>query len=291
MDSQPQPQPPTHNSYLPHYTPPQVAHHEWRTATNSAAYLIPSLSTLAATTPSLKLLDIGCGSGTISTSLASLLPTGSVTATDISPAILARAADLAAQAGVANISFQEADIYALPFEDATFDVVHASMVLSHLSDPVRAYREMLRVTKPNGGLVANRESDLRMWSYYPALPGLRRAHEVLLATTEAGGGNVDAGARLVAWAMRAGVGRERIEVSMGTWMYSSVEERRMWGEFGFFYLLWVVWEVARLTICKALEWGIATEADFEEMAEAWAKWQAAEDACHGMMHGEILIRK
>jgi len=42
---------------------------------------------------------------------------------------------------------------------------------------------------------------------------------------------------------------------------------------------------------KALELGIATEADFEEMAEAWAEWQAAEDACHGMMHGEILIRK
>jgi len=42
---------------------------------------------------------------------------------------------------------------------------------------------------------------------------------------------------------------------------------------------------------KALELGIATEADFEEMAEAWAEWQATEDACHGMMHGEILIRK
>ncbi|KAK1077943.1 hypothetical protein LTR33_007659 [Friedmanniomyces endolithicus] len=277
--------PPQHNSYLPLYTPPQVAHHEWRTAANSAAYLLPPLSALATSTPSLKLLDVGCGSGTISTSLAALIPSGSVTATDISPAILARAADLAAQAGVSNIVFQEADIYALPFADGTFDVVHASMVLSHLSDPVGAYREMLRVAKPNGGLVANRESDLRMWSYYPALPGLRRAHEVLLATTREGGGNVDAGAKLVAWAMQAGVGRERIEVSMGTWMYSSVMERRMWGD--------TMAERCRRGggRDKALELGIATEADFEEMAEAWAEWQAAEDACHGMMHGEILIRK
>ncbi|KAK0921270.1 hypothetical protein LTS16_004903 [Friedmanniomyces endolithicus] len=277
--------PPQHNSYLPLYTPPQVAHHEWRTAANSAAYLLPSLSALATSTPSLKLLDVGCGSGTISTSLAALIPSGSVTATDISPAILARAADLAAQAGVSNIVFQEADIYALPFADGTFDVVHASMVLSHLSDPVGAYREMLRVAKPNGGLVANRESDLRMWSYYPALPGLRRAHEVLLATTREGGGNVDAGAKLVAWAMQAGVGRERIEVSMGTWMYSSVMERRMWGD--------TMAERCRRGggRDKALELGIATEADFEEMAEAWAEWQAAEDAYHGMMHGEILIRK
>ncbi|KAK0355214.1 hypothetical protein LTR02_006580 [Friedmanniomyces endolithicus] len=277
--------PPQHNSYLPLYTPPQVAHHEWRTASNSAAYLLPSLSALATSTPNLRLLDVGCGSGTISTSLAALIPSGSVTATDISPEILARAKDLAAKAGVANISFQEADIYALPFEDGTFDVVHASMVLSHLDDPVQAYREMLRVTRPNGGLVANRESDLRMWSYYPPLPGLRRAHEVLLATTREGGGNVDAGAKLVAWAMEAGVGKEAIEVSMGTWMYSSVEERRMWGD-------------TMVERCrrgggreKALEMGIATEADFESMAEAWAEWQAAEDACHGMMHGEILIRK
>ncbi|KAK1071129.1 hypothetical protein LTR74_003510 [Friedmanniomyces endolithicus] len=277
--------PPQHNSYLPLYTPLQVAHHEWRTASNSAAYLLPSLSALATSTPSLKLLDVGCGSGTISTSLAALIPSGSVTATDISPAILARAADLAAQAGVSNIVFQEADIYALPFADGTFDVVHASMVLSHLSDPVQAYREMLRVTRPNGGLVANRESDLRMWSYYPALPGLRRAHEVLLATTREGGGNVDAGAKLVAWALQAGVGRERIEVSMGTWMYSSVEERRMWGD--------TMAERCRRGggRDKALGMGIATEADFESMAEAWVEWQAAEDACHGMMHGEILIRK
>ncbi|KAK0304273.1 hypothetical protein LTR54_017004 [Friedmanniomyces endolithicus] len=277
--------PPQHNSYLPLYTPPQVAHHEWRTASNSAAYLLPSLSALATSTPSLKLLDVGCGSGTISTSLAALIPSGSVTATDISPTILARAADLAAQAGVTNIVFQEADIYALPFADGTFDVVHASMVLSHLSDPVGAYREMLRVTRPNAGLVANRESDLRMWSYYPALPGLRRAHEVLLATTREGGGNVDAGAKLEAWAMMAGVRREAIEVSMGTWMYSSVEERRMWGD--------TMAERCRRGggRDKALEMGIATEADFESMAEAWAEWQAAEDACHGMMHGEILIRK
>ncbi|KAK0813673.1 hypothetical protein LTR75_004486 [Friedmanniomyces endolithicus] len=106
--------PPQHNSYLPLYTPPQVAHHEWRTASNSAAYLLPSLSALATSTPNLRLLDVGCGSGTISTSLAALIPSGSVTATDISPEILARAKDLAAKAGVANISFQEADIYASP---------------------------------------------------------------------------------------------------------------------------------------------------------------------------------
>ncbi|TKA77691.1 hypothetical protein B0A55_04002 [Friedmanniomyces simplex] len=274
-----------HNPYAPGYAPPQVAHHEWRTAENSAAYLLPSLRTMAASTPHLKLLDVGAGSGTISASLAAYIPLGTVTATDISSDILTRAAEHAKKVGVTNITFQAADIYALPFEDETFDIVHASMVLSHLDDPVQAYREMLRVTKSKGGLVANRESDLRMWSYYPELPGIKQFHEILLATMKAGGGNVDAGARLVAWAMQAGARRERIEAGMGTWMYSTVEERAMWGG--------TIAERIRNGGMreKALEMGIATEADLEAMAQAWAEWQAAEDACHGMMHGEILIWK
>ena len=48
------------------------------------------------------------------------------------------------------------DVYALPFEDDSFDVTHAHQVLQHVADPVAALREMARVTRP-GGIVAARD--------------------------------------------------------------------------------------------------------------------------------------
>ncbi|KAK5747512.1 hypothetical protein LTR17_000153 [Elasticomyces elasticus] len=273
-----------HNAYMPGYAAPQVKHHEWRTAENSAAYLLPTLQATAKASPDLKLLDVGAGSGTISASLAKYMPSGTVTATDISDDILERAEEYAKEEGVYNISFQSADIYKLPFEDNTFDIVHASMVLSHLDAPVQAYQEMLRVVKP-GGIVANRESDLRMWSYYPESAGIKQFHDVLLATTIEAGGSISAGAHLVTWAMQAGAKREQMTATMGTWMYSTPDERRMWGGT-------MAERIKKGGMRdKALQMGIATEADCENMAWGWEEWQGAEDACHGMMHGEILIRK
>lgn len=217
-----------HNAYMPGHT--KVKHHEWRTAENSAAYLLPTLQAMAKANPKLTMLDIGAGSGTITATLAKYMPEGHITAVDISADILKSAEQYAEKHGVREqISFQEADIYALPFEDNSFDIVHASQVLSHLDSPVDAYREMLRVTKP-GGVVANRESDLTMWSYYPELPGIKKYHEVMLAVMKGSGGQYNAGPRLVSWAMQAGAKREQVTASMGTWMYSTPEEREMWGE-------------------------------------------------------------
>jgi methylase of polypeptide subunit release factors len=85
---------------------PQAIHHEWRTASNSAAYLLSALQSNQKTKPYLTLLDVGAGSGTISLTLAQALPSGHVTATDLNPSILLRAAALADGEGVTNIAFQ-----------------------------------------------------------------------------------------------------------------------------------------------------------------------------------------
>ncbi|KAK3669988.1 hypothetical protein LTR78_010160 [Recurvomyces mirabilis] len=267
--------------YIPGYT--QVRHHEWRTATNSAAYLLPVLQQKAATTPNLNLLDIGCGSSTITTSLASYLPAeGKITATDISPEILIKAQAFAEKAGVeSKIHFQTADIYALPFEDGAFDIVHASMVLSHLSDPVAAYKEMLRVTTP-GGVVANRESDLTAWSYHPRLPGIEKFHRCHIAVHEAAKGQTTAGPRTLGWALKAGAKREDVEVGCGTWMYATAEERAIWGG--------SMAERIRTggMTTKIRELNLASEEEIQEMGDAWEEWIATEDACHGSLHrGEL----
>ncbi|KAM5354267.1 hypothetical protein ACJ41O_000917 [Fusarium nematophilum] len=217
-----------HNQYGPGYS--QVKHHEWRTAQNSAAHLLPKLQSLAETNPHLKLLDVGAGSGTITVSLAKYIPQGQITATDLSDEILVRAREYAQSQGVSNIHFQQANVFELPFPDATFDITHAHQVLCHLDAPADAIREMIRVTKP-GGTVSLRESDMQMWCFWPELPGLLKFHEVSSKILLANGGQDKGGRKLVSWALRAGVAREDITASFGTWCYSAPDDRRVWGKY------------------------------------------------------------
>src|SRR5439155_18436361 len=104
--------------------------HRWRTAANSAAYLLPHLR------PGLAVLDVGCGPGTITADLAALVAPARVTALDSSPDVLAEAARVATDRGLGNVEFGAGDVHALDFPDDTFDVVHAHQVLQHVADPV-----------------------------------------------------------------------------------------------------------------------------------------------------------
>jgi ubiquinone/menaquinone biosynthesis C-methylase UbiE len=226
----------THNSYAPGHDVSQTKHHEMRTAENSATHLLPHLRRLAPQLPHLKLLDVGAGSGTITASLAKYLPPdGTITATDISDSILARAQEYAISQGLDSnrITFQKATVYSLPFPDEQFDVVHAHQVLSHLDSPVDAIREMVRVCRP-GGVVSLRETDMAMWCFWPETEALQEGFRRLVEKTlVANGGQDRAGRRLVSWALAAGVERGQIEAGFGTWCYSEPQDRRAWGEFWF----------------------------------------------------------
>src|SRR5690606_3253578 len=87
------------------------------------------------------LLDVGCGPGNLTIDLANRVAPGKVVGVDLSEVVLEDARRDAAAAQVTNVEFQVADAYELPFEDDSFDVVHAHQVLQHLSDPIRALRE------------------------------------------------------------------------------------------------------------------------------------------------------
>lgn len=210
--------------------PPQAIHHEQRTAQNSCAYLLPTLTSKALVNPALKILDVGAGSGTISITLAQHIPKGQVKATDVNPLILPRAEALAVSAGVANISFQVADAYKLPFSDESFDVTHCHQVLCHLENPWEVLGEMLRVTK-TGGIVAVREGDYRSEAVWPEMEALVKFHELVVGMMEGGGGSSTAGRELVSWALKAGVQREQITATYAAWGYCKREDKEIWGEF------------------------------------------------------------
>ncbi|MGZ8753455.1 MAG: class I SAM-dependent methyltransferase, partial [Acidimicrobiia bacterium] len=118
--------------------------HTWRTAENSAGHLLPHLR------PGLMLLDVGCGPGTITLDLARRVVPGAVVGIDAATDVIDQARAALDDTNVGDVTFAVGDVYALDFDDATFDVVHAHQVLQHLTDPVAALREMRRVCAPSG---------------------------------------------------------------------------------------------------------------------------------------------
>jgi SAM-dependent methyltransferase len=104
-----------------------------------------------------KAIDVGCGTGNLSVELAKNSSLESIEAFDFSPAYIAYAKTKLVEP---RINFQVADACAIPFDDATFDLTLSMLVLAFIPEPLRAVREMVRVTKP-GGTVAACMWDLR----------------------------------------------------------------------------------------------------------------------------------
>ncbi|RKE20944.1 methyltransferase domain-containing protein [Streptomyces sp. TLI_171] len=253
--------------------------HRTRTAANSAGYLLGELR------PGQRVLDVGCGPGTITADLAGLVgPDGRVTGIDPSAEVLGQAAALAAERGLDNLSFETADVYRLPYPDASFDVVHAHQVLQHLADPVAALREMRRVTAP-GGVIAVRDADYAAMTWYPEVPELDEWLALYRAVARTSGGEPDAGRRLLSWARAAGLAEAgELVPSSGTWTYATDAERAWWSE------SWAERTVRSNTAATALAEGLATPADLERIAAGWPRWAARPDSWFAVLHGELLVR-
>lgn len=96
-------------------------------------------------------LDLACGGGLIVCAFAPHVR--HATGIDLTPAMLDRARALAAEKGLANVSWREGDIRALPWPDATFSIVVTRFSFHHLQDPASALAEMVRVCRPGGRVV------------------------------------------------------------------------------------------------------------------------------------------
>jgi len=101
--------------------------------------------------PGLRALDIACGSGEPSISIATLLKgTGQVVGVDMAAAPLEVARERARKRGLDNVEFVQADVHALPFADESFDRVTSRLGVMFFSDVAKALAEMHRVLKPGG---------------------------------------------------------------------------------------------------------------------------------------------
>ena len=171
-------------AYTHGYAESVLDSHRGRTAQNSAAHLLPHLR------PGSTLLDVGSGAGTITADLATLVAPGWVTALEMSTEALDLTRAELDRQGRSGVDLVVGDVHSLDFASDSFDVVHAHQVLQHVTDPVAALREMIRVCRPGRasapgaptgaasgergggiGLVAARDADYAEvttgWRLYP----------------------------------------------------------------------------------------------------------------------------
>ncbi|HZM94280.1 MAG TPA: methyltransferase domain-containing protein [Vicinamibacterales bacterium] len=245
--------------------------HRWRTVENSAAYLLPHLR------PGLRLLDVGCGPGTITADFATRLAPGTVLGIDASAEVID-----AARRDHPDVTFSVADVYDLGLEDASWDVVHAHQVLQHLADPVAALREMRRVVRP-GGIVAARDSDYASFTWHPADGRLERWLALYQEIARANSGEPDAGRRSLSWARQAGF--TRVDASASAWCFATATERHWWGS------LWAERMTTSAIAQQARREGRATADELTAMADAWLSWAAVEDGWFAVLHGEVICTR
>lgn len=249
--------------------------HRWRTADNSAAYLLGRLR------PGLRLLDIGCGPGTLTADLAKRVAPGEVVGIDVAAEVVAEAEAHAREAGAGNLRLRVGDFRTAGFAAGSFDVVHAHQLLQHLRDPVGALGEMRRLAGGTG-IVAARDSDYSAKVWFPPDPRLDQWRRVYLAVTRHNGAEADAGRWLLSWAHQAGF--REVDYSTSTWTFATPQERRWWSE------LWAERTSSSSFARQAVEYGIATPAELEQLAAGWRAWGQEQDGIFVVVCGEIIAR-
>ena len=229
--------------------------HSRRTAERNAAFFLPHLK------PGMTLLDGGCGPGSITLGLAAAISPGYVTGVDISSGSLEIARKLAFERGVANVTFEQHHLRALPYEDATFDAAFLHAVLQHVDEPVRILRELRRVLKP-GGVIGLADADHDGAISWPEEPMITFGHEVQAKMRQEG--DVRIGKRLRAVLVEAGY-----ENVIGSVVGGADGEANLIAYNG---AHWADYYSQEPLVAYAEALGLATKEQMAEVSAAWKRW-------------------
>ncbi len=265
-----------HETYTHGHAAVVLRQHGQRTAEEAAAFLLPELR------PGMRLLDVGCGPGSITRGLAARVAPGQVVGLDLSRETLELARRDAAARGLDNLRYQEGSVYELPFRDGSFDVAYAHQVFQHLRERGAALGEMLRVLRP-GGLAAVRDVDWGTVAYWPRDPWIDRFIEVHQRTWYRNGGEPRMGRQLRALFNAAGV--TDVGITAGVWCYATPAETTEWGRSYADRLLTTPMGQ------RAVEYGYVSAAELESMAAALRAWASHPDALWVFTHVAALGRK
>ncbi len=158
-------------------------------------------------------LEAGCGVGAQTITLAQRSPGARFTSIDISAESIAEARRRADSAGITNVEFRQADIFALPFNAAFFDHIFVCFVLEHLSRPVEALAILDRLLKP-GGTITVIEGDHGSAYFHPDSSAAHAAIQCQVELQRAAGGNALIGRQIHPLLVQAGFRSVRVSPRM-----------------------------------------------------------------------------
>ena len=232
-----------------------------------AAFLAPYLRA------GMRLLDCGCGPGSITVDLAQAVAPGEVIGIDLRDDALTQGRVLARERRIENVTFHTATVYQLPYCGGSFDVTFACAVLQHLAAPLAALQEMRRVLKP-GGVIGIVDGSSPLTFRYPTnalldkwdrLRARERAHTV---------GRPSDALQLRALLREAGFARTQASGEMTTEAgppAGSLEATRRVAQYHLIRLRGVLGELA-------MAQGWTTRHELEQIAAALLAWGEAPDA-------------
>jgi 2-polyprenyl-3-methyl-5-hydroxy-6-metoxy-1,4-benzoquinol methylase len=169
-----------------------------RTVNRDAALVVQHLR------PGMRVVDFGCGAGSLTCGFAELVAPGEVLGFDMSEDAIVRAKALAEQSALRNVQFSVGNVNDLDLPGESFDVAHFSGVLMYLKEPERALQLAFRCLKSGGMLAAREAQKAGDWFAGPYAESIAAYFKIAVAGHRMRGGDPFLGARLPALAREAG---------------------------------------------------------------------------------------
>jgi ubiquinone/menaquinone biosynthesis C-methylase UbiE len=245
-----------------------------RRASTHADFFLPHLRA------GMRLLDGGCGPGSMTSDFAAIVSPAEVVGIDVEPSQIELAMKQAAERGVFNARFQVADLYALPFPEQSFDAVFLLGILEHLRDPVKALHEIRRVLR-RGGVLGTRHADFGGFILEPAPAGLDEFATLFERLMLHNGTHPRAGRKQVRWLRESGFSKIEASASYDCWTRTPEETGRC-AAF-----------LARLVghsefSAQLLDAGLANGATLQGLSRGFLEWGANPDAFAAEAWGEAV---
>ena len=140
-------------------------------------------------------LEAGCGVGAQTKIIAAKNPDSNFISIDLSEDSICEAKEMIKSLALTNVDLRQADIYRLPFDDSTFDSMIVCFVLEHLLNPIEALKELKRVLKKGGTMIAI-EGDHGSTFFYPDSEYAHSAINCQIQLQKQSGGNSNIGREL-----------------------------------------------------------------------------------------------
>lgn len=247
-----------------------------RSAETHAADLLPRLRS------GMRVLDFGCGQGTISVGLAKAVDPGELHGIDVEDSQVAAATEAARAGGHENAHFRAGDVTDLPFEDEWFDVVHCNAVLMHVPDTNAALAEIARVLKP-GGMVSVRELNTASSFMTPDFGNLDGAWQAYATLLTANGGHPQMGTEIKGILHTAGFAE--VEANGSFELFHTDADRE------FFHGFLREWFFGGDVVEKATQHGIVAPEQFQAWSRSLDAWKKHPGAVAGFAWGGAIGRK